>query len=475
LRIKEDQGRHRAAAIADDGMIVMDDLYYVYATAGVIVAYFLAQLCARKFDPFAPTWLFFVGYVQVYIIQAISYHEWAVGVRGKELVTAANFRALWALLWFLLVYECGIGKRLAGLLPSPPRGWSTTTVSVASPAFIVWGLFCAGLVIFGGQQNDSSTASGEASLFRSFPFMMMVAAVLLIVTGRTNTVANRVFLPAGVLAGAFYVLIWMFNGKRSHSLIGVLATVCALYVSRLKRPSWPVLIATGFAGALVVAIAIGWRGNENYERSFTGFFHFLGDFKVTKILESLNITDEDESVEAKTYETAEYGGFLLMMDTVPESSEYDYGESYLRVFSTFIPRLVWPTKPIYGRAQWVNAWIAGSEMKREDDFTGPAIGILGATQLNGGAVGTLIVLACIATLLSTAYAYFRLHAASPWTQFWWAITYYNAWFMVVNDDPLVWFYYNWGFSTFPVVILMWWTAKWGAAGTQHKLVAQPAI
>ena len=88
-----------------------------------------------------------------------------------------------------------------------------------------------------------------------------------------------------------------------------------------------------------------------------------------------------------TYETEEYGGFLLMMDTVPEKSDYDYGENYLRVFSTFIPRIIWPTKPLYGREQWINAWIAGSEMKRDEDFTGPAIGLLGATQLNGGAVG----------------------------------------------------------------------------------------
>ena len=75
-------------------------------------------------------------------------------------------------------------------------------------------------------------------------------------------------------------LIWMFNGKRSHSLIGVLATVCALYISRLKRPSWPVLFATGFAGMLVVAIAIGWRDNPNYEHSLAGSSSFVGDFQV---------------------------------------------------------------------------------------------------------------------------------------------------------------------------------------------------
>ena len=135
-------------------------------------------------------------------------------------------------------------------------------------------------------------------------------------------------------------------------------------------------------------------------------------------------------------------------------------------FSTFIPRIVWPTKPIYGRSQWVSAWIAGSEMERDEDFTGPAIGILGATQLNGGAIGTLIVLACVATLLSTAYAYFSLYAAVPWAQFWWAITYYNAWFMVVNDDPAAsGFTTTGGFRPFRSSSSMWWAAKW--AGRRH--------
>src|SRR4051794_22695208 len=102
----------------------MDDRFYIFATAGVILAYFLAQVLGRKFDPFAPVWLFFVGYVQVYIIQAFSFREWALAVRGTDLVTAANFRAFWAILWFLGVYHLGVGRRLAPALPQPPRGWS---------------------------------------------------------------------------------------------------------------------------------------------------------------------------------------------------------------------------------------------------------------------------------------------------------------------------------------------------------------
>jgi hypothetical protein len=433
----------------------MNDQLSVYLTAGIIITYFLTSVLIRKFDPFAPIWLFLVGYLQVYVIQALSYRDWALAVRGDELVTAANSRALWALVWFLAVYHLGVSRWLATQLPSPPQHWSGLLVTGVSPVLILWGLYCAGVVISHGLQGLDNL-SPEESLLRSFPFVMMVAAILLIVTGRLPGAPQPLLFPVGLLVATAYIAIWMFNGKRSHSLIGVLATVCACYITRLKRPSWPVLLATSFSGVLVVALAIGWRNNGNYEFSVAGFTQYVGDFKMAKILESLNMEEQEDPFETISHETTEYGGFLLMMDIVPMKSSYDYGSNYVRVISTFIPRIVWPTKPLFGRAEWVGAWIAGSELPRDEDFTGPAIGILGATQLNGGAVGTCIVLACTAFLLRTAYEYFQLYPHIPWVQFWWSITFFNAWFMVVGDDALTWFYYNWGFSALPVVLLMWW-------------------
>jgi hypothetical protein len=433
----------------------MEDIYYIYATASVIVLYFLHQVVARKFDAFAPVWLFLVGYLQLYVLQPLSFHDWAVEVRGKDLVTAANYRSLWALLWFLLVYQLVPARMAARALPMPPRRWSPLLPALICPPLIVWGLFCANMFV-AGEAPSLENFSSEAALFRSFPFMMLVAALMLVVTGRSTQSVRPGFLATGLLAGAAYVAIWMFNGKRSHSLIGLLATVCAFYLTRLKRPSWPVLIATGVLGTLVVTIALGWRESNNYPRTVAGFTQYLADFQPEKVLVNLNVQDEDTGVAYKTYESYEYGGFLLMMDTVPEKSPYDYGENYLRVFSTFIPRIIWPNKPLFGRSKWIGAWMAGSEMERDEDFAGPAIGILGATQLNGGALGTLIVLSCIAFVLRSGYEYLRLYPDVPWVQFFWAITYYNAWFMVVTDDPLVWFYYNWGFTAMPVAIVSWW-------------------
>ena len=77
------------------------------------------------------------------------------------------------------------------------------------------------------RSGADETVSAEGSLFRAFPFVMLVAAIMLLVTGRTkNPLSARICGRRPWGRGA-YVIIWMFNGKRSHSLIGVLSTTCA--------------------------------------------------------------------------------------------------------------------------------------------------------------------------------------------------------------------------------------------------------
>lgn len=441
------------------------EIFYVYATAALIVGLFVVQVATKTFDPFAPIWLFLVGYLQIYVVQAISYHEWAMQLRGPEVIGAANLRALWALAWFMLIYHSGIGRLLSAFLPRPPGAWSVGTVGMISPVLVAWGLVCAGMVIrsSGGSSDD---AMGEEMIFRSFPYVMLIAAVLLVLTARSGGQYRPGFLYSGLAIAGCFTLIWMFNGKRSLSLMGVLATTCAFYISKKTRPSWPVLLTTGLLAGFAVTVAIGWRNDRDHDRSFAGFFDFLGSMRPDSILKNINIDVEDHGGAYVSHETEEYGGYILMMDVVPDRAEYDYGTNYCRIFSTFIPRLLWPNKPLYGREQWVNAWIAGSELERDSSFTGPAIGILGATQLNGGAWGTAIVLGCLALVLRTAYDYFRRYSGNPLVQTFWAVTFTNAWFMVVGDDPLNWFYYNWGFTTMPILVFLW---------AVNKFAPQPAV
>lgn len=444
------------------------DLYLSCTTGAIIALLVASQVFRRDFDPFAPVWLFLAGYTQVYVVQAIMYREYALRARGLEVVTATNLRALWALLWFLAVYYSGIGKKIASKLPSAPRSWSPGLVITVAPFLVVWGLICSGVAL------RNVEVSEQGNLLRQFPIFLLLAGIMLIVTGRQPSQPRPGWSAAGVLIVAAYVFIWMFNGRRSHSLFGVLTGTCAWYLPHFRRPSMPVMTVTAVACALVVSLALGWRNNPRYERSVLGFFDYMADFDPSSMLVNLNLKERNESEgeisEQSSKETEEYGGTLLMMDTVPRLSGYDYGASYIRVFSTFIPRVLWKDKPIFGREMWVRAWMAGSEFRRDETFTGPAIGILGATQLNGGAVATVIVVGLLSLMIRTAYDYFRFHCDTPWAQVWWPMTYFNAWLMTVNDDPMVWFYYIYGFTTLPPMFALWMFHKFLAPSAgQHAL------
>ena len=432
------------------------DQLYTYATAAIIVGWIVFQACRKDFDPFAPIWVFLAGYFLIYVIQPISFRDYGLRARGPEIVTTAAIRALWALLWFMAVYYSGLARLFAGRLPAAPRGWSVPLVSGISPVLIVWGLICSGLLLSGPRADE---VSEEENLLRQFPIVMLVAANLMIVTGRQPDRPRPMFTTLGILTALAYAAIWIYNGKRSHAVFGLQTALCSYYVPRFRRPSLAVLGVSGACCVIAVALAIGWRSNYQYERDLGGFVQYLSDFDPQKALVVLNVKERSdvapESKEALSKETEEWGGYLLMLATVPALSDYDYGSVYNRLWATYIPRIVWGDKPYYGRAEWLSAWQIGSEFPREPWFTGPAIGLLGAAQLNGGAIGTLIVVGVLALIMRTGYDYFRYHADCPWAQAWWALTYYNAWLTTANDNPAVWFYYVYGHTTLPPLIFFW--------------------
>ncbi len=175
----------------------MDELSYVYATAAVIVLYFFVAVVRKRFDPFAPVWLFVIGYVQVYVIQALSYHEYAIRARGLEVTTLTNLRAFWAICWFLLIYSLPIGRAVASRAPRAPTTWSSGVLVVMVPILIAWGLAGALLVSY-DPTKQGVEVSAEAFILLQFPVMTLIAAILLIITGR-NVACPRPWLTAAGL------------------------------------------------------------------------------------------------------------------------------------------------------------------------------------------------------------------------------------------------------------------------------------
>ena len=229
-----------------------------------MVGTFAFQVLTEAVRPFRADLALLRGlHARIYVVQAISYHDWAVegprrgaglldgqlpGVLGPGVVPAG--------------LSLGPGKAAgsAKVLPKAADAWSVAPVNLLCPLSDArsGASCCAGSILRGSTPRTGPT-SAEAALFMSFPLFLLVAGVLLIVTGRQPDKPRPAYTAAGVAIAASYMLIWMFNGKRSHSLIAVLAGVCSFYIPRFRRPSFPVLIMTAVMGLMAVGIAIGWR------------------------------------------------------------------------------------------------------------------------------------------------------------------------------------------------------------------------
>ena len=218
----------------------MDDQLIVLATTAVLVIYFLAHVASRKFDPFRPG-LAVSSRVCSGLRDPGTFLS-RMGSGGSRQGSGTGCQSPSPLGAF--VVPC--------LLPPGSRpGHRRRAAAAAAPVEPALDRrACTTACDLGpllrrhddpGGGLEAEPTSPEEALLRSFPFVMMVAAIMLIVTGRSLSVSRPRFLPAGITVAVAYAAIWMFNGKRSHSLIGVLSTVCAFYITRMKRPSWPVL------------------------------------------------------------------------------------------------------------------------------------------------------------------------------------------------------------------------------------------
>ena len=178
----------------------MNELTYAYMTGALILGNLILQVVRRRFDPFDPIWLFTIGYFQLYVVQAISYHDYAIRVRGEEVTTDANYRAFWAIAWMLGVYYSGIGGWIARRMPAAPTSWSKPLVITISPILLLWGLVCARYTVAADQGEI------ERGLLLNFPILMLAAGVMLIVTARANP-EKRIHWPL-ILAGLSVTMLY---------------------------------------------------------------------------------------------------------------------------------------------------------------------------------------------------------------------------------------------------------------------------
>jgi hypothetical protein len=162
--------------------------------------------------------------------------------------------------------------------------------------------------------------------------------------------------PAFLVLFAFIliaVIPYQFiQGSKTFLSLLLVSGLLAFYWARGRLPAMSGVAAVALIALFIFPFVKGFRDYVNYEY---GGIPTLSSFKTSEVVasaqrtQSNDVTSFDEQLFAIS---ARYGGIdhlYGVTQTVPDLLPFNYGVNYFAVFVNFIPRAVWPSKPIFSR------------------------------------------------------------------------------------------------------------------------------
>jgi len=335
---------------------------------GVTVAVYITVFAWYFFDPFVnpvqydylpssslgqsygQVLLFLIGF-RVFAPVAIRWivHRRSSGVFDTRLITEQILRgvaAIWLVLFIIGIARMG-GDVMGAVLPldgrAGPTMWARNAVETSATGFLI---------------------SSAGYMF------LAVTAVLGVLVFFQRSTAWR------LLAGAMFAITlpyFFFGGSRSHFLAAVLPFILTylFYGRHLLILKLAILVIAFFC------LQEGFKFVLEFRK--TGFrevlasenpTELLGEDERTSVMNSLNMTEELCFVNA----------YLDSGKTSPA-----YGARYLNELLNFIPRSIWPSKPLlgYDYAKWRGFESNDPEM---DVYATIASGMIGGGVLNFGQI-----------------------------------------------------------------------------------------
>lgn len=369
---------------------------YVAALAMLVVAYFYNR--SRKFaDPLDPFYAVLVLCIFSFVLRPISLSHGLTGYLKDNLVASDMNYATWLGVAFFFMFSLGY------ILASKIRLSVLGRINIRSA------------IVGKGKSNIANYL-----LFVLFMLFILIASVLIATHGGvSNILQNR----ATVYYGAGPIVAFLY--------LGLIVTLMA-YALRIshKLPMlqfWFILIICGLLLVLstgerlrLLELMLGMLIVRHYfikpfalsKVIFAGFFmvalltsllffrrHFAssggeGDLFLVELLDSL------------FRNFLLYDGFVAVLEHVPYSIDYSYGHGYLLALIGFIPRVVWPDKPLWGKAVFTH------DVFGVDDsiFT---YGLAGELWWNFGLPGILLGAFLYGYILSRLYSYVIEHRDDP--------------------------------------------------------------
>ena len=365
----------------------------------LIIAPATACLYRRQLDPFEPIHVFLFGTLVFFWISPLY------SILYGTLTTAGALSAMrltcLCIGVFVLVYWMPRSAR------AKPRFRCGEPVDLYLRLFIVAAIGLAGWVgllrAYGGfdqlllsERASQVVTADSVRIYTAMRLLLTPVVTLLLaltIGGRIKSIAARFFV---LLAGATYAyLLYRVGGSRINTF-EVIFAILAQYHYLVKPISLKRL-------ALIVPLLFTLSATMMVYRSF---FH-LGSYRQTTELERLfSSTDAFADRTLGSWDYAMFDNTIMVMDFFPTAHDYLWGDSYLKILYTPIPRWLWPDKPM------TTSRVATQLMFSYRQYaSGTSVGVsmVGEGYIYFGFAGAILAAALVALILRAIYATFIEH------------------------------------------------------------------
>ncbi|MFN8543924.1 MAG: endo-1,3-alpha-glucanase family glycosylhydrolase [Candidatus Binatia bacterium] len=393
-------------------------------TALVLALPLLRRMVERRFDPLEPLVVFAVCWGVMFVARPAAevLRGELVYVRLTRIIhlggafTEALALGLAGAVAFTVVYEIGIGQRLAARLPSPPTRFSTRRTVVATLGLAtIAGLALALFVVRAGVTNRSGlqqflagrslelTEVQKGATFLAQTSLALVPATLALVAVAWNRRSLALWALVPVLL-ALVLLRAVPVGSRMMLLPFAGGLVVYFYLARRRRPSLLQLVAVAVVGLVASHVLLRTRGAQLHAP--------------LTIAEALSeaITDPGSVLAPLTSggDTEMAPALAAVLQVVPEKIPFTYGAATVGdLLVRPIPRALWAGKPLPPREKLIDAlW----PEEYWNHVANPEFSVLLTFYLDFGVVGVILGLAAYGILARAAFEYLRRHPASTAVQ-----------------------------------------------------------
>lgn len=383
----------------DVGSMALSRALLLPLGALLLVPFFVSLFKKRAVNLLEPIFLVVFGYGlflfirPLYILTFNDFETMNFIGGSREAVPLALFLSIVGLTALYLGYYTSLGPYIAGRLPVGRGQVSPLRLRNYGLLVLLLGGALYGIFILGpaGGSTGSNALTASAYFYLGVD-LAGAGALLLFYWVMVSPRWGRILLLFVVLATLF--VLGTYLGNRYHLVYLGLSIVASFYLLRGRPFSFRSLLAF-FPPAFIYVAAVGSMGGTTGSVTFEK----IANFDIFASVERFFASGGDLNI---------FDAFTRVLTVVPESFPFVMpGRTLLYLLVHFVPRAVWPGKPLPTEVL-VNQEAIG-DIGPVAGGTGYGYSLPGSFYIEGGVLVILVGMFVFGVFCRTIWSYYRLH------------------------------------------------------------------